>query len=144
VLRLKAIIAPPCLCLALFVVAWLFLALLTDLKYPTAEQQQLAAELGINPAEYPPARVFPYPYFAKVLQVGMTIQNVHAAVHGYKASYRCSPDKEIYYFLTTGDDTALRFEIYYDQERRFEKIVGEDDDSRTIRTEGCEPGLLLQ
>jgi hypothetical protein len=110
--------------------------------FSSSEQQRLALELGVDPMDYPPAQVFPFPYFAKVLQVGMPIQDVHTAVRGYKASYRCPLEEEIYYFLTDRDDTALRFMIFYDQNLRLRGLVGEDDDSRTITTKGCEPGLI--
>lgn len=85
---------------------------------------------------------FPSHYFYLTLKPGMTIGEVHQHVIGYQKVLQCSNRSEIYYYYTQEDDTARRFEILYDEEKRFKTLRGEENDSRTIQTFGCVEGTL--
>lgn len=106
------------------------------------QQEKLANSLGVQIEDYPYPSSFPNGYFYIKLQSGMTINEIHAIVQGYENVYHCGDYSEIYYYYSQEDNKALRFELLYDEQGRFKQLRGEDDDSRTIRTEGCMPGLI--
>ena len=85
---------------------------------------------------------FPTHYFYLTLNPGMSIDEVHKRVTNYKKVLNCSNTWEIYYYFTDDDDTARRFEIIYDEERRFKELRGEEDDSPTIQITVCAEGTL--
>jgi len=105
-------------------------------------QQQLAAQLGVEIDDYPYQSAFPDGYFYSALKPGMSIQEVHAIVRGYAKVLQCGDYAEIYYYYDTADTSAHRFRLFFDDDGNFEAFQGEDDDSRTIRTDGCAAGLL--
>ena len=49
---------------------------------------------------------------------------------------------KVYYFFDDRDTKALRFMIFYDKQSNFERIQGEDTDSKSIWTNGCIEGTL--
>jgi hypothetical protein len=112
------------------------------------KQEDLANKLGVKIKDYPSETVFPVGYFYTILRPGMSVDEVHIVVQGYEKAFRCrSPVEvyyysEIYYYFHSEDLKAVRFQIFYDKQERFEKLQGEDDDSRTISTEGCEIGQI--
>ena len=104
-------------------------------------QKVLASDLGIQIGDtYNP--FFPIGYFDFVLKPGMDISEVHKIVTGYKMVFRCYWGKEIYYYFSSEDDQALRFQIFYDNLGKYDELRSEDQNSRTIRTDNCENGLL--
>lgn len=106
------------------------------------QQENLAKEFGVRIDDYPFAEAFPEGYFYTILTTEMTINDVHEIVRGYELVYRCKYYSEIYYYYSSDDDKALRFEILYDDQGFIREFRGEDDDSRTIRVDSCEPGLI--
>lgn len=112
---------------------------LTDSGSAT-EKAQLAAQLGIDPQTLDRYPYFPLDYFLEVLKPGMSRQEVHQMVRGYKKVFRCGQYAEVYYYYSQDDRRALRMEIIYDEQERYREIRGEDPDSRTISTTGCIPG----
>ena len=107
------------------------------------EQEKLASQLGIKINDYPYPYSFPISYFDTILQPGMSMEVVHGVIRGYEKVWKCSDSREIYYYFSTNDDTALRFQVfYYLHQFTYEKLQGEDDDSRSIITRGCVPGLI--
>jgi hypothetical protein len=107
------------------------------------EQKDLANELGVSINDYPYRSSFPSGYFYSVLEPGMTLDEVHSIIMGYKKVLNCDyRRREVYYYFSTEDTKALRFEIVYDDNLKYWKFRGEDDDSRTIWTKSCEPGLI--
>jgi hypothetical protein len=111
---------------------------------PYKEQQQnLARELGVTISDYPYPSAFPEGYYYVVLSTDMSIHDVHMTIMGYEKVYHCNTNSEIYYYFSLDDKKALRFEIIYDEQGLFKEFRGEDDDSRTIRLDGCEQGLII-
>lgn len=106
-------------------------------------QEDLANELNIKIQDYLPSYSFPVGYFHAVLHSGMHIQDVHEIVKGYQKVLHCDMYSEIYYYFSTDDDEAERIEVFYDEDGFYQWLEGEDSNSRTIRTDGCEPGLLI-
>jgi len=47
----------------------------------------------------------------------------------------------VYYYLSSDDSRALRFEIAYDRDMNFDSLGTEDVNQRTISVDGCVPGL---
>jgi hypothetical protein len=104
-------------------------------------QKVLGNDLGIQIGDtFNP--FFPIGYFDSVLKPGMDISEVHKNVIGYKKVFRCYWGEEIYYYFSSEDDKALRFEIFYDDLGKYKELRSEDQNSRTIRVDNCEPGLL--
>lgn len=106
------------------------------------KQMELANRLGVTIEDYPYESAFPEGYFFTVLKPGMTSSDVHEIIYGFEKVLYCGKYSEIYYYYNTDDLKALRFEIIYDGAGRFVELRSEDDDSRTIRTEGCVLGLI--
>lgn len=109
------------------------------------QAQALAQDLGISWGGY---RAFPQSYFQENLQPGSSMELVHMTVLGYVRVVQCHPPsgrpREVYYFYSRSDRTALRIEVFYDEAWRMVDIRGEDDDSRTIVVKGCVPGRLSE
>lgn len=107
--------------------------------------QVLATQLGVRVEDYPYPSAFPEGYFYTVLKPGMTIYEVHQIVQGYEKVLHCEDvETEIYYYFSSEDGKALRFAIVYDDQWRFWRLRGEDTNSRSIRTEGCEDGPIKE
>ena len=106
------------------------------------EQKKLADKLGIAMKDYPYVNSYPEGYFHEVLYPGMAIQSVHSIVIGHEQVFNCYGTDELYYYFSTNDEDALRFVLHYDQEHKFVRMQGEDDDSRTLSKRGCVSGLL--
>lgn len=106
------------------------------------QQETLAKEFGVKIQDYPWDKVFPVGYFYTILKPEMKVHDVHKIIIGYKKVYHCHDYKEIYYYFDTDDLKALRFEVFYDENRNFKMLQGEDEDSRSIIIVGCEEGVL--
>jgi hypothetical protein len=113
-----------------------------------AQQDRLAAEFGIRVTDYPYVRSFPAGYFYTLLKPGMSVDEVHKVLRGYEKVFRCgSPvdpyySREVYYYFSSDDSKALRFQIFYDKQEKYENIQGEDSNSRSIPVDNCEEGLI--
>ncbi len=108
------------------------------------KQRDLAERLSINIDSYPHIPAFPKNYFLVVLEPGMTKKEVHAIVKEYEQVFHCRRSSEVYYYYSKKTDKALRFEVLYDEDGRYTKLIGEDDNSSMLYTEGCVPGLLSE
>lgn len=109
------------------------------------QQEKLANELSVDLNRWPYVTSFPASYYASTLEEGMTRRQVHEAIKGYERVFKCGPDtrgftEEIYYFYSSNDDTALRMQIVYDNQKRYFRTQGEDRNSRTITTTNCQVG----
>lgn len=120
----------------------LFMPAVTKQNALTVKQEELALKLGIEIEDYPNKAAFPKGYFYTVLKPGMTIEEVHLKIIEYEQVFSCYGTDELYYYLSRNDEDALRFMIHYDNEGRFVRMYGEDDDSRTLSSRGCISGLL--
>lgn len=105
-------------------------------------QANLAKELGIKIKDYPYQSAFPVGYFFTVLQPGMTTDEVHKIVVRYHKVLNCHKLSEIYYYFSSDLKDAKRFEIIYDGQGKYIRIEGEEDNSRTLQTFGCEEGVI--
>lgn len=105
-------------------------------------QQELAKELGVEIKDYPYPVSFPSGYFYAVLKPGMSVAEVHQIVKGYEKVVNCGNVSEIYYYFSAEVEQAKRFKIVYDNDGKFSRFEGEEDDSRTLQTDGCIPGLM--
>jgi hypothetical protein len=107
------------------------------------DQIKLAHEIGVKIEDFPSPKAFPVGYYFTILQPGMTLDEVHKTIQGYEVVKNCRNTTEIYYYFSTNDEKALRFEVFYGIDKfRFESLQGEDKNSKTIRTEGCLPGVI--
>ena len=111
------------------------------------EQKTLAKELGVKISDYPGEGDFPIGYLEAKLNPGMTYEEVHQVIKGYTAVYSCGLNSdfpwEIYYYFSTDDDKAIRYEVLYDIDGILLKTISEDPNSRTIhRGTDCIPGRL--
>jgi hypothetical protein len=109
------------------------------------KQQELAHELNVNFKDYPAPYTFPEGYFVTILTPDMNIEAVHKFVLGYEKVFQCG-ESEVYYYFSENREDALIFKISYDMdllgnERRFLSLIGQEN-SKTIRIDGCVPGLL--
>jgi hypothetical protein len=108
-----------------------------------AQQEELAKSLGVRIEAYPYPADFPAGYFYKVLKPGMTYDEVHSMVRGYKLVYRCFGMDEVYLYFNEKSDDALLFALHYDQQGRYIELQGDDPNSRTLSIgPGCDAGLL--
>jgi len=107
------------------------------------KQEKLAKELGVNISDYPYPSAFPEGYYYAILSPDMSIKDVHTIVSGYEKVYHCKTYSEIYYYFSLDDKKSLRFEILYTEQGYFKEFRGEDDNSRTIRLDGCDQGLII-
>jgi len=121
-------------------------ALNNDPLIRAQQQEQVAKALNAKPEDYKNLGEFPFGYFYKHLQKGMTIKDVHGLVREYESVFNCthptSYDKEIYYYYSNNDDVALRFVVFYDDENKFVSLLSEDTNSRSISIKGCTEGRL--
>ena len=92
------------------------------------ERKSLADEIGVNIDKYPPIDVFPSNYFFEVLEPGMSSEEVHQIVRGYKAVFICDWNLEFYYFFSSDGDKAVRYIISYDEKGNFEFFDSEEDE----------------
>jgi hypothetical protein len=128
----------PCSSLA-FLLSLLLSACVSSPEVFSKEQEALAEALGVEAEAYGP--LFPLDYYAETLKVGDTIAEVHAAIQGYTKVLRCPSGSEVYYYFSTRDNLAVRFEVYYDDEvDHFIGLVSEDWNQRDISVLDCEPG----
>ena len=105
-------------------------------------QRQIAQDFGVKISDYPQAYAFPVGYFRKVLKPGMPMAEVHGIVRDYESVFTCdSRNGEVYYYFSSEDARALRFEITYDRDMNFDSLGTEDVNQRTIPVDGCVPGL---
>lgn len=134
-----------CVFSCLFIIA-IFLITSRLTPNPLEEaQQDLARELGVRIEDYPYPGGFPSGYFGTVLVPGMSISEVHNIVRGYKQVLHCGKGMEVYYYLTTDIRDTERFFIYYDEQGRYSRLIGEDNDSRrNIDGNWCSEGLLKE
>jgi hypothetical protein len=72
----------------------------------------------------------------------MSKDEVHSIVVEYEQVYTCSKWRELYYYYSRDDHEAFRFMVLYDNQEKFFRFEGEDDDSSTLSKAGCVPGLL--
>ena len=105
-------------------------------------QLELAKKLGVRIEDYPYRTSFPAGYFYTILQPGMTIVEVHDIVQGYEKVFHCGNRSEIYYYFSSELEDAKRFKLRYDEQGNYLDFEGEEDDSRTLQINGCEPGLI--
>jgi len=107
-----------------------------------SQQITLASQWNVEISDFPSRAYFPVGYFERQLRPGTPIAQVHSLVQGYAKAYKCSGNREVYYYFSFYDNWALRFEIWYDADMRVQAIQGEDEDSRSIQVNGCMYGLL--
>lgn len=106
------------------------------------QRRELAQRLNIAvDSPYLDTQSFPENYFWETLKEGMTKKEVHEIVKGYELVLHCPRYAEIYYYYSDQTDKAVRFEILYDEDGKFTKLMGEGD-SNTLDDYGCVPGLL--
>ncbi len=111
------------------------------------KQETLAERLGVRIQDFPPESYFPAGYFARVLRPGMSVGEVHSLVREYDKVLRCRfdenfYDREVYYFYSDMDKYVVRFELFYNRQQKYERFQGEDRNSSTLMSEGCETGLI--
>jgi len=120
----------------------IFLASCTSLGDPyAAERKNLASALGVKLSNYPQLG-FPVNYFYEVLKPGMSSDEVHKIVIGYKTVFLCDGNREFYYYFSTDDDKADRFLVVYDSRGNLFYKMGEDTNSRELHNsvDDCKPG----
>jgi len=83
-------------------------------------------------------------YYYSILQPGMNIEEVHGIIKGQKTVYFCGDLIEVYYFYSTDETEALRFEIFYDENGKYINLLGEDSNSRTINLDNCQLGQIAK
>jgi hypothetical protein len=105
------------------------------------KRRSLANVMGVSLDQYP---LLPNDYFSEKLTEGVTLEEVHKIVLGYERVFNNPPHYEVYYYFSGDSDRADRIEITYDENFRVEKIMQEDDDSRTLTTVGWSEGLLTR
>jgi hypothetical protein len=141
---LKAISATRACLLSCMVLAAILLLVPSIMNLQTEwERAKLARSIGVNIEDYPYPALFPVPYFSKILMPGMSVAEVHQVVRGYKKVYRCR-EREVYYYFSNDDKRALRFEVLYDSNYRYEEVESEDDNSQTISIKDCSPWPLQE
>jgi len=70
------------------------------------------------------------------------MEEVHRLIQGYEVAYRCPHRREVYYYYSSNDNEALRFEVSFDENQRVLGLSGEDSNSRVISINDCSPGWL--
>jgi hypothetical protein len=131
----------------ILVIGWLWVV--SKNKNPYRNQQEnLANDFGVRINDYPYEMNFPLGYFYAVLKPGMSIDEIHKLTRGYEKVDRCRTSitgpfyKEVYYYYSSDDLQALRFQMFYDNKEVFTNFQSEDNNSRTISTKDCELGLI--
>jgi hypothetical protein len=101
------------------------------------KQQELANTLQVKIDSYNDPSGFPIGYFESVLKPGMTYVEVHKIVQGYTQVLNCvGNDKgvsksdviEVYFYFSTDDASAIKFDIWYEQ-GKFSYFKGYDSDA---------------
>ena len=129
------------ICLLISGILWITPMLSTSSREKA--QKNLAWELGVRIDDYPYPLGFPSGYFGVVLKPGMSISDVHKIVRAYRQVLHCGDGMEVYYYLSTDIEDTERFFIFYDEQGRYLRIQGEDNDSRmNLDGLGCSDGLL--
>jgi hypothetical protein len=116
-------------------------------KYVTLRERmqiELAKHLGVRIEDYPFRSSFPSGYFYTILEPGMTIAEVQNIVQGYEKVLHCGNRSEIYYYFSSELVDAIRFKLRYDDQGNYWDFEGEEDDSRTLQTNGCKPGTITK
>jgi hypothetical protein len=139
-LVLLLVLIPATVCSLVF--AYLVIRTFTYVSPKERMQRDFAKALGVKIEEYPSTKTFPSGYYSTILQPGMTIFEVHKVVNGYEIVLHCGSRAEIYYYFSPELDGAVRFELRYDDQGNYWGFEGEDPNSHTIQTFGCEPGLI--
>jgi hypothetical protein len=109
------------------------------------DRKNLAREMGVNLSDYAPLG-FPTQYLYEVLKPGLSSDEVHKIVIGYKVVFLCDGDRkgnsELYYYFSTDEDKADRFLIVYDARGKLDYTMGEDSNSRSLqnKVDYCKPG----
>ena len=109
----------------------------------SSPQRRLANELDVNIKDYPSPKVFPLGYYETRLSSGTDILEVHQVISGYSKVLNCD-EREVYYYFSSDGSYALRIEVWYNDDLTVSAINGEDEDSRTIRTDGCTEGRIRE
>lgn len=73
----------------------------------------------------------------------MTKAEVHAIVKEYELAFHCLRYSEIYYFYSKQKDKAQRFEIFYGEDGKYDRLTGLGDSDQGSDT-SCVPGLLSE
>ncbi len=107
-------------------------------------QFELANKLGVRIEDYPYRTSFPAGYFYTVLRPEMTIAEVHNIIQGYEKVLHCGNRSEVYYYFSSELKDAMRFKVRYDDQGNYLNFEGEEDDSRTLQTNGCELGIITK
>jgi len=128
------------ICLGLFLANRLFT--IRNSRIRLRLQENLAAELGVRIKDYPWETDFPEGYFFTILKPGMTIDEITALIKGYEKVYHCKTLSEIFYYFSSEETKALRFEVRFDDKGNYPTIIGEDPNSHTIFLDGCTPGWI--
>ncbi len=101
------------------------------------KQQELADSLQVKIDDYIDPTGFPIGYFESILEPGMTYEEVHKVVIGYAQVLNCVGDDngvsknvviEVYYYFSTDDATAIKFDLWYEQ-GKFIHFNGYDSDA---------------
>jgi len=129
------------ICLGGIVIWWILPVLINSPR--ERMQMELSKELGVEIQDYPYPSSFPSGYFRSVLKPGMSISEVHEIVQGYEKVVHCSNTREIYYYFSAELRDAKRFQLSYD-EGKYSRFQGEEDDSRTLHSDGCVSGLIQE
>ena len=109
------------------------------------KRKVLADLMSVSLEQYP---YFPDDYFPEKLIEGMSIEEVHRIMIGYEKVYNssnCSEDSscyEVYYYFSTDENKADRIQIMYDENFAIQKIMQEDNNSKTLTTNGWDEGLI--
>jgi hypothetical protein len=127
---------------SLIVITMSVLAARESKRQQELAEEELAQRIGIALADYPQVGPFPENYFYTILEPGVSKDEVHSIVTEYEQVFTCYGTDELYYYYSTNDEDALRFMIHYNEESRFVRMYGEDDDSLTLSKEGCVLGRL--
>jgi hypothetical protein len=97
------------------------------------QQEELAKSLGVKIDDYPYPGIFPDGYFYSVLKPGMSYEEVHKIVRGYKSVYLCFGRDEDYFYFSENPDDYWQFELHFDQQGRFIELRSDiDSNSRTL------------
>ena len=109
-----------------------------------AKKENLAKMMNVRIADYKYPSVFPLGYFYTTLKPGMTIEEVHSIMHGYEKVLQCGHYREVYYYygINLDDEDTLRFEIFYSNDLKYESLLSEEPDSRSIYEGKCKAGLI--
>ncbi len=126
----------------IIIIVALFIVSISGYISHRLKQEHLARELGVRIHDYPGEDIFPVGYFEKVLEPGLTVDQVHNMVKGYTNVFHCSKDIELYYYFSADDDKATRFAILYTNDGKLHEVISQDPNSHTLNSVVCDPGLI--